>query len=101
MHTGDVTASGSTIIVQADLTPGVATGERDWHRSHDGRRSAILRPAVGLKARPHRFLPERTFHRHHYAKHPCRRRMEKSPLAQIEMSLSTVLVGESWADDGD
>src|SRR5260370_38540683 len=33
--------------------------------------------------------------------YPCRRQIEKSPLAQIEMSLSTVLVGEFWADDGD
>src|ERR1700681_3560981 len=31
----------------------------------------------------------------------CRRQIEKSPLAQIEMSLSTVLVGEFLADDGD
>src|SRR5260221_14317258 len=31
----------------------------------------------------------------------CRRQIEKSPLAQIEMSLSTVLDGEHWADDGD
>src|SRR6266849_3244424 len=31
----------------------------------------------------------------------CRRQIEKSPLAQIEMSLSTVSVGEHWADDGD
>src|ERR1700730_8557612 len=31
----------------------------------------------------------------------CRRQIEESPLAQIEMSLSTVLVGEFWADDGD
>src|SRR5215471_1696680 len=31
----------------------------------------------------------------------CRRQIEKSPLAQKEMSLSTVLVGEFWADDGD
>src|ERR1700694_3864482 len=31
----------------------------------------------------------------------CRRQIEKSSLAQIEMSLSTVLVGEFWADDGD
>src|SRR5258707_6488055 len=37
----------------------------------------------------------------HYAKAICRRQIEKSPLAQIEMSLSTVLVGEFWADDGD
>src|SRR5258707_1709298 len=29
------------------------------------------------------------------------RQIEKSPLAQIEMSLSAVLVGEYWADDGD
>jgi hypothetical protein len=32
------------------------------------------------------------------------RQIEKSPLAQIEqieMSLSTVLIGEFWADDGD
>jgi hypothetical protein len=31
----------------------------------------------------------------------CRRQIEKSPLAQIEMSLSAVSVGEYWADDGD
>jgi len=37
----------------------------------------------------------------HYANARCRRQIEKSPLAQIEMSLSTVLVGEFWADDGD
>src|SRR5258705_11561396 len=37
----------------------------------------------------------------HYANKQCRRQIEKSPLAQIEMSLSTVLVGEFWADDGD
>src|SRR5512133_3658664 len=37
----------------------------------------------------------------HYANRRCRRQIEKSPLAQIEMSLSTVLVGEFWADDGD
>src|SRR5258707_7616243 len=37
----------------------------------------------------------------HYAKAICRRKIEKSPLAQIEMSLSTVSVGEHWADDGD
>src|SRR6266436_5981392 len=37
----------------------------------------------------------------HYANPTCRRQIEKSPLAQIEMSLSTVLVGEFWADDGD
>src|SRR6266446_6784678 len=37
----------------------------------------------------------------HYANQSCRRQIEKSPLAQIEMSLSTVLVGEFWADDGD
>src|SRR5260370_27457358 len=37
----------------------------------------------------------------HYATTPCRCQIEKSPLAQIEMSLSTVLVGEFWADDGD
>jgi hypothetical protein len=30
-----------------------------------------------------------------------RRQIEKSPLAQLEMSLSTVSVGEHWADDGD
>src|SRR5258706_1451288 len=36
-----------------------------------------------------------------YANRRCRRQIEKSPLAQIEMSLSTVLVGEFWADDGD
>src|SRR5438046_5092011 len=37
----------------------------------------------------------------HYANPACRRQIEKSPLAQIEMSLSTVSVGEHWADDGD
>src|SRR5467141_2736582 len=37
----------------------------------------------------------------HCANAVCRRQIEKSPLAQIEMSLSTVLVGEFWADDGD
>jgi hypothetical protein len=37
----------------------------------------------------------------HYANEACRRQIEKSPLAQIEMSLSTVSVGEHWADDGD
>ncbi len=37
----------------------------------------------------------------HCANRGCRRQIEKSPLAQIEMSLSTVLVGEFWADDGD
>src|SRR5580692_8225333 len=37
----------------------------------------------------------------HYALAECRRQIEKSPLAQIEMSLSTFLVGEFWADDGD
>src|ERR1700692_1522563 len=37
----------------------------------------------------------------HYANPLCRRQIEKSPLSQIEMSLSTVLVGEFWADDGD
>src|SRR6266478_5145318 len=33
----------------------------------------------------------------HSANLKCRRQIEKSPLAQIEMSLSTVLVGEFWA----
>src|SRR6202521_5932436 len=42
-----------------------------------------------------------TFHIDHSANCACRRQIEKSPLAQIEMSLSTVLVGEFWADDGD
>jgi hypothetical protein len=42
-----------------------------------------------------------TFHNKGSAKHKCRRQIEKSPLAQIEMSLSTVLDGEHWADDGD
>src|SRR5229473_8545582 len=41
------------------------------------------------------------FHNVRYATHYCRRQIEKSPLAQIEMSLSTVSVGEFWADDGD
>src|SRR5664280_1385670 len=31
----------------------------------------------------------------------CRRQIEKSLFAQIEMSLSTASVGEYWADDGD
>src|SRR5437870_11269399 len=37
----------------------------------------------------------------HCATATCRRQIEKSPLAQIVMSLSTVLDGEHWADDGD
>jgi hypothetical protein len=41
------------------------------------------------------------FHNIRWAYFMCRRQIEKSPLAQIEMSLSTVLVGEFWADDGD
>src|SRR6267142_1612354 len=41
------------------------------------------------------------FHNFRWATQPCRRRIEKSPLAQIEMSLSTVSVGEYLADDGD
>src|SRR5258708_39076973 len=41
------------------------------------------------------------FHSRHYANLTCRRQIEKSPLAQIEMSLSTISVGEFWADDGD
>jgi hypothetical protein len=36
-----------------------------------------------------------------YANPACRRQIEKSLLAQIEMSLSTASVGEYWADDGD
>src|SRR5260221_14013838 len=45
--------------------------------------------------------PTIKFHNIRFATHICRRQIEKSPLAQIEMSLSTVLVGEFWADDGD
>src|SRR4051812_14338442 len=41
------------------------------------------------------------FHNRRYARARCRRQIEKSPLAQIEMSLSDVSVGEHWADDGD
>src|ERR1700693_2555867 len=41
------------------------------------------------------------FHNIPYANIVCRRQIEKSPLAQIEMSLSTILDGEHWADDGD
>src|SRR5229473_1172375 len=41
------------------------------------------------------------FHCHADATGSCRRQIEKSPLAQIEMSLSAVSVGEHWADDGD
>jgi hypothetical protein len=37
----------------------------------------------------------------HYANDECRRQIEKSPLAQIEMSLSAVSVGKHWADEGD
>ncbi|SRR5258708_6692801 len=36
-------------------------------------------------------------HNRSYANQTCRRQIEKSPLALIEMSLSTVLVGEFWA----
>jgi hypothetical protein len=42
-----------------------------------------------------------TFHNGRYAARFCRRPIEKSPLAQIQMSLSTIWVGEYWADDGD
>ena len=38
---------------------------------------------------------------HCQANGDCRRQIEKSPLTQIEMSLSTVFHGEHWADDGD
>src|SRR5882724_7310261 len=41
------------------------------------------------------------FHKIRYAKSNCRRQIETSPLAQIEMSLSTVSVGGHGADDGD
>ena len=41
------------------------------------------------------------FHNAGYARTHCRRQIEKSPLAQIEMSLSAASVGEYWADDGD
>src|SRR4030081_753747 len=37
------------------------------------------------------------FHNIPYANRICRRQIRKSPLAQIEMSLSTVSVGEHWA----
>ena len=36
-----------------------------------------------------------------YANDECRRQTEKSPFAQIELSLSTISVGEYWADAGD
>src|ERR1700704_139886 len=45
--------------------------------------------------------PKVIFHNLSLRDKQCRRQIEKSPLAQIEMSLSTVLVGEFWADDGD
>src|SRR5664280_1689114 len=41
------------------------------------------------------------FHNGPYAASDCRRQIEKSLFAQIEMSLSTASVGEYWADDGD
>src|SRR5450759_3102447 len=41
------------------------------------------------------------FHNMSYANQACRRQIEKSLFAQIEMSLSTASVGEYWADDGD
>src|SRR5674536_76186 len=41
------------------------------------------------------------FHNNRSATFSCRRQIEKSTLSQIEMSLSTVSVGEHWADDGD
>src|ERR1035437_77353 len=41
------------------------------------------------------------FHNMSYANQACRRQIEKSLFAQIEMSLSTASVGEDWADDGD
>src|ERR1039458_8909564 len=43
----------------------------------------------------------KTFHNATYASPKCRRQIEKSLFAQIEMSLSTASVGEYWADDGD
>src|ERR1039458_6235375 len=46
-------------------------------------------------------VPADIFHNNGSAKRRCRRQIEKSPLAQIEMSLSAVSVGEHWADDGD
>jgi hypothetical protein len=47
--------------------------------------------------------PLRIFHNGRYAAGGCRRQIEKSPLAQIEMSLSPVFEsdGELAADDGD
>ena len=50
-----------------------------------------------------RFWPKQMliFHNNGCVRRGCRRQIEKSPLAQIEMSLSTILDGEHWADDGD
>ena len=44
---------------------------------------------------------QETFHNIGFANEHCRRQVEKSPLAQIEMSLSPILDGVFWADDGD
>src|SRR5664279_5607973 len=44
---------------------------------------------------------QQIFHNMSYANHACRRQIEKSLLAQIEMSLSAASGGEYWADDGD
>src|SRR5664280_499285 len=41
------------------------------------------------------------FHNNRPANDSCRRQIEKSPLAQIEMSPFPVSAGEHWADDGD
>lgn len=48
-------------------------------------------------------LIQATFHKSRYANRACRRQIEKSPLAPIEMSLSPVFEsdGELAADDGD
>src|SRR2546430_17128846 len=64
-----------------------SVAKRRWPFDHIARRRAIPRNGRSVIC--------------HYAKQVCRRQIEKSPLAPIAMSLSTGLVGEFWADDGD
>ena len=63
----------------------------------------VDRELVRLARAPagHKNLWMLIFHNFEHARTPCRRPIEKSPLAQIQMSLSTLSVGEYWADDGD
>lgn len=65
-------------------------GEDFWRAHHEAWKRSDLNQRQYCEFHN---LPQKTFE--------CRRQIEKSLLAQIEMSLSTVSVGEYWADDGD